>query len=74
MVYNQERMIDKLVPGDLDARRKEYLKGLYIMAVKGNTEAGGELSVIALGGNQLARDLVRKMDKLLLVPISKKPV
>lgn len=54
-------MLDRLAQGGTES----YLKSLYDLAISGNVEAGGELSNIALGGNQFARDLVNKMDEKL---------
>ena len=49
----------------IEAQRKAYLEFLYTKAVGGDLESGGELSKIALGGNQTARELVFKMDQVL---------
>ena len=46
-----------------DAGREAYLQSLFNAAVKGNVEAGDELSKIALGGFERAQELVREMDR-----------
>lgn len=48
-----------------EASRQAYIEFLYTKAIEGDVEAGGELSMIALGGYQPARELVKKMDQLL---------
>lgn len=55
-------MVDKLNQQQADAKASEYLHSLFDKAMGGDVEAGGELSKIALGGFQLARDLVGQMD------------
>ena len=60
--YNTQDMIDKLNQEQVAAKRAEYLRGLYDKAIGGDIDAGDELSKIALGGFQQARDLVGLMD------------
>jgi len=55
-------MVDQLNQQQVDAKASEYLRSLFDKAIGGDVEAGGELSKIALGGFQPARDLVREMD------------
>lgn len=55
-------MMDNLNQEKVEAQRVAYLNGLYSQAVSGNLDAGEELSKIAMGGFQLARDLVMQMD------------
>ena len=55
-------MVDQLNQQQVDAKASEYLRSLFDKAIGGDIEAGGELSKIALGGFQLARDLVGQMD------------
>lgn len=62
-------MMDNLNQGKVEAQRVAYLNGLYSQAVGGNLDAGEELSKIAMGGFQLARDLVMQMDEKLANPV-----
>lgn len=55
-------MIDKLNQAEVEAKRSEYLTSLYNRALGGDIDAGDELSKIALGGFQQARDLIGLMD------------
>jgi len=67
-------MVDKLDQTQVDAKRSEYLHGLYNKAMSGDIEAGDELSKIALGGFQQARDLVGQMDARLALKNEPAPV
>jgi len=65
-------MADKFNQELIDAKRTEYLHDLFDKAVDGDLDAGHELSKIALGGFQMARDLVNLMDAR-LAPKTKQP-
>ena len=56
-------MTDSLNQTKVDSVRTQYLQDLFDKAVSGDLDAGNELSKIALGGFQQARDLVAKIDK-----------
>ena len=56
-------MNDSLSQTKVDSIRTQYLQGLFDKAVSGDLDAGDELSKIALGGFQQARDLVAKIEK-----------
>ena len=56
-------MADSFDQAKVDSVRTQYLKGLFDKAVSGDLDAGDELSKIALGGFQQARDLIAKIEK-----------
>ena len=67
-------MVDKFNQELVDAKRAEYLRGLFERAVGGDLDAGDELSKIALGGFPMARDLVGQMDARLAQRTKPTPV
>lgn len=67
-------MVDKFDRTQVDAKRSEYLHDLFKKALNGDVEAGSELSSIALGGFQEARDLVGQMDAQLSLKNKPAPI
>ena len=64
-------MQEGLSSDEIYERRMAYLDGLFLDAIHGDTEAGGTLSKIALGGSEEARGLVEQMDRILAGGIEK---
>ncbi len=63
--------IDNGTEAAIQAKRQAYLDELYAQAISvGDTDlvdyARSELSLIALGGNKYARELIDRMDALIL--------
>lgn len=67
-------MDDKFNQELVDAKRAEYLRGLFDRAVGGDLDAGDELSKIALGGFPMAQNLVNQMDARLTLKTKPTPV